>query len=316
MGKTTKSKSDYSLDESVSHFLNLKLTKKILQDKIITPYHHSELHKFFAITNYSQCYDQIMMNVAYFILYDLDDFYTRISKLRSVAKNSEEWHVIQMGEAGKEIFTKKYITNINLQRKSPSTRSSKAALAFFKSVDSLLLAHNITVQAKYDDKESNNHEFRIRDENMRWHCYDYTIKELNIIIEYHGEHCHPKKEQLGTDWRNLFTNETAEEAYVRDLRKQQLAESKGYEYHVIWHGEDANAKNQKIIDIFNNFNLTVPTVYPKRYRRFMLTTPEGTEILITKLKDVEEYGISEHYLLKLKEGIIESHNGFKLRKVS
>lgn len=315
MGKTVKSMIDYTVDESIDHLLKLKVVKNILGEININDNQRSELARFFLERPYAKCHDQIFTNIAYFLKYNLTEFSKRLEKLRSLPRNSREWFSVQMGPVGESIFHKKYISNTNLKNKIPSTRSSKAALAFFRSIDQLLESHHIRVNSDYEDCESKKHEFRIRDSNNKWFCYDYTIKELKLIIEYHGEHCHPRS--LNSDWRHLFTNETADIVAAKDLYKKQIAENKGFDYHIIWHGDSLLTKNTELIKIFNNFQIVVPLSTPKRYRKFELTTPTGEVIPISNLKDItKQFGISEHYILQMKEQRLESHNGFKLRKVS
>jgi len=315
MGKTSQSKETYSIDQSIEHFLKLIVTRRVIKEKQLNERNITELKKFFELFPYSKCHDQIFMNLAYFVYYDLDGFYNRIQDLRKVKKNSREWHRIQMGEEGDIIFTKKYLDNPNYKSKYPNTRSSKAALAFFRYIDQTLLDHNIKVRALYEDKETNNHEFRIRDDKLAWFCYDYTIKELGLIIEYHGEHCHPKEEDA--EWTHLFTNETSAEVYAKDQYKKSVAENKGYEYHVVWHNESINSKNQKLSAIFNNYDIQIPTVYPKHYRTFSLIKPDGKEEIITNLSNITKlYGLSEYRISQLKEGKIQSYGGYQIRKIS
>lgn len=221
----------------------------------LTPESKYELEQFFQKFPYAKCYDQIFRNLGYFVKYQLTDFYDRFVKLRAAQKNSKEWHQLQMGSSGVDIFQAKYIDNINLRTKSPSTRSSKAALNFFKAVESNLRAAGFTGRILYEDKEFNNHEFRIRDQStQKWYCYDFTVKDLGVIVEYHGEHCHPTPSQIGTSWRHLYTNENAETVLQRDQRKEQLATEKGLRVITVWHGEDYNFKVQRITQLLLSYH--------------------------------------------------------------
>lgn len=317
MARVSQLKETYTVDQSVEHFLKLLVVRRVIKDKVVSDQNIFELQKFFSHFPYSKCYDQIFMNLAYFVYYDLDDFYNRIQSLRKVKKNSKQWYHIQMGDEGLSVYNKHYFENPNLKNKMPGGRSSKAALSFFRHVDQILKDHNMNVRALYQDNENNKHEFRIRDYNLKWFSYDYTIKELNLIIEYHGEHCHPKKEQIGSDWKQFHSNESAEIVFKRDLYKQQIAESKGYKYHVIWHGDSMNVKNQKLTEIFNDFKIAIPVIVPKHYRTFLLTKPNGEEEIITNLDNITKlYGLSEYRISQLKENKIKSYDGYQLRKIS
>lgn len=251
LGKTIKSKTEYSIDESIEHLLKLKVFKAVVgEDYCLEHKNKHELEKFFQVFPYSKCYDQICRNLGFFVKFNLTDFHNRLQKLRATPKNSEAWHHLQMGEAGVAIFRAKYVDNIKLRTKSPSTRSSKAALNFFKEIETNLRRAGFSGRILYEDKETNNHEFRIQDKvTQKWYCYDFTIKDLNVIIEYHGEHCHPRAEQLGSVWRHLYTNESAEVVYQRDQLKEKIANNKGYHFEIVWHGENRNEKVQRITQL-------------------------------------------------------------------
>jgi len=66
--------------------------------------------------------------------------------------------------------------------------------------------------------------------------YDFTIKSLKIIIEFHGVAFHAKNEN--DVWSNPFVNETASENINRRRIKNNLAISNGFEILEIWSDED------------------------------------------------------------------------------
>jgi hypothetical protein len=70
--------------------------------------------------------------------------------------------------------------------------------------------------------------------------YDFTIKSLKIIIEYHGTYWHPRDRQ---DWKNPTDYETAVSA---DLYKNNLAETFGMEYNIVWSSDDLQAQLEKL----------------------------------------------------------------------
>lgn len=325
MARVSQSKHTYTLDQSVEHFLDLIVTKRIVKEKAVTDQNILELKKFFTVFPYGKCYDQIFMNLAYFIRYDLDNFDSRIKQLRSANKNTKEWYKIQMGDEGIIEWKKHYFENPNLKSKEPGGRSSKSALTFFKYIDQVLKEQNINVRSLYQDKENNNHEFRIRDDNMKWFCYDYTIKDLNLIIEYHGEHCHPRKEQIVSDWKHFYSGESAENVFRKDFYKQRLAESKGYKYHIIWHSDSSVTKNEKINSIFKEFNrfksdsdgglVSLPkkeTVYGRRY---IVTLPDGNEVSCKGYKSIiRMYNISNWNIEQLLIGNKKDIDGYRIRR--
>lgn len=317
MGKTIKSKSEYTILESIEKFLRLKIVREIIGNKEITDHNTKMLSNFFEVFNTSNCHDQIYKNLAYFVKYDLDDFHTRLNKLRSVPKNSKEWHKIQMGEYGEQIFINKYVENPHMQEKVPGYSTSKAALMFFKKINDLLSELNIKCNVCYGDTENNKHEFRIKDQFNKWFSYDYTIKELNIIIEYHGEHCHPNPHMSAESWNkwyHKYTKESANDRYKIDMYKKKLAEQSGYKYISVWHSENKDQCIERIRPIFSNIECL--EFIPKTKRVFILTRPDGTEVKsINSKKFKEEMGISNDKARQMISGKINSFNGYKLRKI-
>lgn len=316
MGKTTKSKDEYTLEETIAHFLKLKITKNILKDKLVNPKNINELSIFFSKFPYKKCYDQIIKNVAYFVLYDLTDFEQRLTKLREVNKNSKEWFEIQMGEKGIQVFLNKYVNNKNIKNKIPGFRSSLAAKNLFQKIDQILISNNIVVKSDYSDPENNKHEFRIKDAN-RWFCYDYTIKDLKIIIEYHGEHCHPKESDINTKWSHRFSKKSAKECFQEDQYKKLVAEKAGFKYYVIWHASSEKEKLHEITRIFEDFKIYVPPAKPirKKYYAYNLILPNGDQKSIRKLSDItRDYNISEYYIQLLTRKKIQEYKGYRINR--
>lgn len=63
--------------------------------------------------------------------------------------------------------------------------------------------------------------------------YDFYIKELNLIIEYHGIVWHPK-ERVQEDWRHPYTKETSEKYYDLDKYKEKLANNRNIDVITIF----------------------------------------------------------------------------------
>ncbi len=315
MGKTTKSKTEYTVEETVERFLKLKVVRGILKDKITSSNNKTELISFFSVFPYTQCYDQICKNVAYFIKYDLTDFHSRLLRLRAVNKNSKEWFSIQMGNAGHDIFTSKYGIDV-LRSKTPGYGISKAGLVFFRKIDQLLVELQIDARALYGEPGGDRHEFRIRDNMGKWYSYDYTVKELKLIIEFHGEHCHPNKEmstESWAQWRNRFTKESAEVTYSKDQYKQRLAEGTGFKYVTVWFSEPDESKIERVRSAMLGID---PLPYiPKSKRVFILTYPDGSEVRSKNTLEFRKHlDIPYHMAQDMVHGRKTSFKGYTMRK--
>lgn len=320
MGKTTKSKDEYTIDECVNRFSKLKVVLEITREKKFTDYNKQMLSDFFMSFSYSRCSDQMCKNLAYFVKYDLDSFHDRFIRLRKVNTNSKEWHIIQMGPVGEQVYIKKYIDNPHMREKPPGYRSSKSAIKLFKEIDNILLVLNLKTRPIYYDGDTMRNEYRIRDSFNKWFSYDYTVKELAIIIEYNGEHCHPNKNMSAESWKtwkHTFTKENADTVYMKDRYKQMLAEAQGYKYFTIWHSEYMNNPLESLEKIKSAISNTPFTEYiPKTRRTYILTLPDNTEIKSKNIKSLSvQYNLSIYSLKYVCAGKKDSHNGYKIRKV-
>lgn len=76
--------------------------------------------------------------------------------------------------------------------------------------------------------------------------YDFCIKDLNLIVEYHGIKFHPKTPD-DTSWKALYTDMTAHEKYHKDQDKLKLANDSGFEVIVVWEDE-VTFKKAELID--------------------------------------------------------------------
>jgi len=115
-------------------------------------------------------------------------------------------------------------------------KASKASLKVFNEVIRWCLENNI----EYDDIYigiDNKSEFFLRDGvNDGFFMYDFTIRSKKIIIEYHGITFHAKKNDK--EWKNVFTNETANENIRNRDIKNNLAKLKGFNLLEIWSDDD------------------------------------------------------------------------------
>jgi len=97
-------------------------------------------------------------------------------------------------------------------------------------------------------------EFVLSDDNG-FYRYDFTDIKNKKIIEYNGDdyHANPIKYKP-TDYPNPFRkNITAQEIWVRDNHKKELAEQYGFEVLVIWDSEYRWGNKEEVIKKCLNF---------------------------------------------------------------
>lgn len=79
--------------------------------------------------------------------------------------------------------------------------------------------------------------------------FDFTILSKRVIIEFNGIAFHPKSPN-DCKWKSIFNNETAEEAYNRDLIKLEIAKKAGFKVITIWSDTDHQTNLKHIIETY------------------------------------------------------------------
>lgn len=93
-----------------------------------------------------------------------------------------------------------------------------------------------------------NREYMIETNEKRY-FYDFTIPDLKLIFEYNGSHVHanPKwPEEKLKNWKNPFSNESAEENIKNYKKKILAAEQQGFTVIILW---DDCKNNEDIIEL-------------------------------------------------------------------
>ena len=118
----------------------------------------------------------------------------------------------------------------------PFCWASKESLQVFDQlIDWLFEEHSIFYQDIYIGKEDNR-EFFIKTKESKY-SYDFTIKSLNIIIEYNGEAFHPNPDwnkEMFESWKHPYNSMTAQEKRKYDENKIKYAENQGFIVLEIW----------------------------------------------------------------------------------
>lgn len=89
-------------------------------------------------------------------------------------------------------------------------------------------------------------EYFLIDDNGKFFKYDYTILKRKKIIEFQGEHFHPKSID-DKNFKSIFKNDiSTEEIFKRDQTKKILAEKNGFKVLYIWEYEYKNDEEKTI----------------------------------------------------------------------
>jgi len=142
-------------------------------------------------------------------------------------------------------------------------QASKQSLVIFSRVTKYLDNNGI----KYNIGVVGNKEFNLFDKERKKHFYyDFTIPELKLIFEYHGEKFHPHHSIINLkDWKSLpiikregktFIRESPDGIEVRekDIKKEKLAKINGFKYHIIWSSDNKEEAVNNILKIIKYEN--------------------------------------------------------------
>lgn len=135
-------------------------------------------------------------------------------------------------------------------------QTSKESLKIFDKLYEWLIETYKNVCVYYGNNGKQEY-FLYDKDNKKYNFYDFTIlyKNIKIIIEYNGEKFHPyyglTNEELN-NWKQLYTNRTADEVIKMDNDKKDMAINNNFNYLVIWsnHNNNLNVCKQFIIKYF------------------------------------------------------------------
>jgi predicted nuclease with TOPRIM domain len=100
---------------------------------------------------------------------------------------------------------------------------------------------------------ANNEHFIYDTINKKIYFYDFYVKELNIIIEYHGLVWHPRK-RVQEGWMHPYTKETSEKYYDLDIHKKSLANNLGIDVITIFEDEITTHRKFIIDELHSRIN--------------------------------------------------------------
>ena len=154
--------------------------------------------------------------------------------------SSRKFYIDKYGlEEGNKIFnqiTSKRVVGIN--------KSSKEAYYFLKEIYKYIRNNGIDKNDIYWGVGSSKEWFINLDKCLFF--YDFTIKPLKIIIEYHGISFHPKENDL--DWVGAYGMSYDEKIKI-DRLKKEIAESAGFKYFHVYSDDDLKTKQTELIEI-------------------------------------------------------------------
>lgn len=169
-------------------------------------------------------------------------YFKNIDRLKYTSSRS--YYIDKYGEEeGSDIYGK-----ILTKRVVPNSKSSKEAYYFLLPIYKYLRKNGIEKSDIYWGVGHSNEWFINIDNNI--FLYDFAIKSLNIIIEYHGVGFHPKEGQ--TEWKSIYGDTDYEYKINFDKLKETYAIEKGFEYIKVFSDEYLKNKQNEIIEYIKN----------------------------------------------------------------
>lgn len=164
-------------------------------------------------------------------------FNDRLSKLSYTS--SRQFYMDKYGQEGDRIFNE-----ISLKRVVKFNKSSKEAYKFLKPIYKFIRKTGIKINDIYWGVGSSNEWFI--NSNKCLFFYDFTIRPLNIIIEYHGISFHPKDGDL--NWMGIYGDKYEDKIKI-DMIKREIAEKNGFRYFCVYSDDDIKTKQIELIEI-------------------------------------------------------------------
>lgn len=132
--------------------------------------------------------------------------------------------------------------NIIIKRTVKLNKSSKEAYNFLMPIYKYIRNMGIEIHDIYWGVGSSNEWFINFDKCLFF--YDFTIKPLKIIIEYHGISFHPKENDL--NWVGIYGDKYDDKIKI-DKMKIKIAEKNGFKYFAVYSDEDIKTKQKELI---------------------------------------------------------------------
>ena len=168
-------------------------------------------------------------------------YFRNIDRLKYTSSRS--YYIDKYGEVeGNEIYGK------ILTKRVACSKSSKEAYYFFIPIYKYLRKNGIEKFDIYWGVGDSNEWFVNFENNIFF--YDFTIKSLNIMIEYHGVGFHPKEGQ--TEWKSIYGDICYDYKINFDKLKETNAIKNGFEYIKVFSDENLKNKQSEIIEYIEN----------------------------------------------------------------
>lgn len=159
-------------------------------------------------------------------------------KEKNAHSNSKEFYIEKYGyEDGISKFNDKIVKMRN--GLNSIGVASKMSLNIFNPIAQFLIDHGYFLNDDFFYGIDGSSEFSIG-KDLR--LYDFVVIPLKLIIEFNGSHVHPSKDKLTEsewlEWKNPFTDQTADEKYEYDQNKIIFARNNGFDVVEVWDYDD------------------------------------------------------------------------------
>lgn len=126
--------------------------------------------------------------------------------------------------------------------------SKEADVFFLECFDDVISHFGVSEDEVYTESFGKGQEWFCRTNDGIFY-YDFCIPSLNLVIEYHGTHVHPKN-RVDTGWEHAYSKESSCSVWDRDEYKEKIIVDKfGFNnYYVFYSDEDKEDFKERLLN--------------------------------------------------------------------
>lgn len=171
---------------------------------------------------------------------------------RERTKHTIDSYIKKYGEIlGKQKYKEYYIAwKRGMEKRSMNGRHKNYSNISQMLFDNIIATFDSNISACY---ATFNYEFSLSN-NDTLYFYDFTVPDLNLIIEFNGDYWHANPTLYNETFVHPVLNRTAKEIWDKDDIKIRVAKDNGYDVLIIWEKDYQDDPNKVLTDCITFIN--------------------------------------------------------------